>query len=76
MTRIHYSLEDALGSVPRNQYNKVVDDLMEILGITSRERFWQYKKGKAVPALDRAILVEKYFYENFKIQDVWKEVTI
>lgn len=75
-TKKHFSIADAMGSVPQKDFKKVKRDIMGILKITSRVGFQPYMNGKGVSDTPywKVKEVEEYFRENYKIKDVWKEI--
>lgn len=76
ITQIRYSLKDALESVPKRDYQKAKEAIKGILGITSRQQFDLYLSGNVTPpGLHKAKAVEKYFKDNYGINNPWKEIS-
>jgi hypothetical protein len=69
-----YSIKEALESVPVKDYEKVRSDVMKLLRIESRQQLNLYLNGKAVPRLNVARALDAYFYDNYCIGNVWKEL--
>ena len=74
IAQIRYEINSAIESVPKRDYNKVKDDVMNILGITSFNQLGLYKNGISSVTLSKAKAIEAYFMDNYGITDVWKEV--
>lgn len=71
----HYELNTALEEVPKKYFAKAKLDVMNLLGITSRQQLLAYQNGTVNPPdIDKALKVENYFYTTYGITDVWKEV--
>jgi len=72
----HYSIAEAMGSVPQKDFKKVKRDIMSILKITTRVGFLPYVNNEGISDTPywKIKEVEEYFKENYKIKDVWKEI--
>ncbi len=75
ITQKRYSLRPALEKIPKGKYLEAKREVMQLLGITSREQMRLYLNGKAMPTLEKALRVEQYLKSNFpQIGKVWTEL--
>lgn len=74
ITQKRYQLQDALNKIPTGMYNTVVEDVMGILGIKTRQQLLAYRKGTSMPTLAKAKAIEEYFLRNWNIENAWCEI--
>lgn len=61
MKNYSQGLKHALNKVPHGEIKRVVEDLMKILGVTTKSAFWYYQTGRKIPRADEAQEIIEYF---------------